>query len=126
MTKATLEELKKTELIIEDDVSGLTATLVGEAIVASSLTPEDGIFVHKELRKSLQAFVLDAEMHILYTFTPIQSTSGPINWRIFRKEVESFDESNLRALGFIGLKPQVINKMYVSYPSAVLPSDMPL
>ncbi|KAA8570497.1 hypothetical protein EYC84_002766 [Monilinia fructicola] len=87
------------------------ATRLGQAVVASSLAPEDGLFVHKELRKSLEAFVLDGEMHVLYTFTPVQATQGNINWQVFRKEVDMLDESNLRVLGFVGLKPSLINKM---------------
>jgi len=111
MVKTTLQELKDTELICEDNTNNIEATLLGQAIVASSLTPEDGIFIHKELRKALQAFALDGEMHVLYTFTPMQAAQGNINWRIFRQQVEMLDESNMRALGFIGLKPSVINKM---------------
>ncbi|EDO00417.1 hypothetical protein SS1G_14287 [Sclerotinia sclerotiorum 1980 UF-70] len=87
------------------------ATRLEQAVVASSLAPEDGLFVYKELRKSLKTFVLDGEMHALYTFTPVQVVQGNINWQIFRKEVDMLDESNLRVLGFVGLKPLLINKM---------------
>jgi DNA polymerase theta len=69
--------------------------------------------VHKELRKALEAFVMDGEMHVLYSFTPIQAVQGNVNWQMFRNEVETFDESNLRALSLIGLKPAVINRMLV-------------
>jgi hypothetical protein len=55
------------------------ATLIGQAVVASSLAPEDGLFVHKELKRALEAFVLDGEMHAFYTFTPVQVTSSKVN-----------------------------------------------
>jgi DNA polymerase theta len=106
-----VQELKESGLVKESDRSDYTATLLGQAVVASSLTPEDGLFVHRELRKALQAFVMDGEMHILYLFTPVQAAQGNINWQIFRKEVESLDESNLRILEFVSLKPLAINKM---------------
>jgi len=67
--------------------------------------------VHRELQKALRAFVMDGEMHVLYSFTPVQTSHENINWQIFRKEVESLDESNLRVLEFMGLKPLIINKM---------------
>lgn len=110
MANTTLQELKELGLIKKDGAI-LEATLLGQAIVASSLTPEDGIFVHNELRKALQAFVLDGEMHVLYAFTPVQAAEGTINWQILRRETERFDESNMRALNFVGLNPSLINRM---------------
>jgi hypothetical protein len=56
---------------------------------------------------------MDGEMHVLYLFTPVQVIAGSMNWQIFRKEIEMFDESNLRAMGFIGLKAALINRMLV-------------
>lgn len=113
MVYSTVQDLKENALIEGSDANGsdYSASLLGEAIVASSLTPEDGLFVYRELRKALQAFVMDGEMHVLYSFTPVQAARGNINWRIFRKELEHLDESNLRVLEFVGLKPLIINKM---------------
>jgi hypothetical protein len=112
MVEATLQDLKSNQLITNTP-SGLKATLLGQAIVSSSLTPEDGLFVHREIRRALQAFVMDSEMHIIYAFTPVQSSSNAVNWQIFRRETEMLDESSLRVLEFVGLKPSVINKMYL-------------
>ncbi|KAK6587192.1 hypothetical protein PZA11_000482 [Diplocarpon coronariae] len=113
MVKSTIQDLEDSQLLLRKG-SIYRATLLGQAIVASSLTPDDGIFVHKELRKALQAFVMDGEMHVLYTFTPVQSSQININWQKFRQEVEGFDESNMRAMDFVGLKPNIINKMQAS------------
>ncbi|KAK0119000.1 hypothetical protein ONS96_012073 [Cadophora gregata f. sp. sojae] len=111
MVESTMQDLEGDQLVQRTNESGFKATLLGEAIVASSLTPEDGLFIHRELRKALQAFVMDGEMHVLYSFTPVQAAVTNINWRIFRKEMDGFDESNLRAMDFVGLKPSIINKM---------------
>lgn len=110
MVKSTLRDLEETKLITKDD-SELQATLLGQAIVASSLTPEDGIFIHKELRRALEAFVMDGEMHVLYSFTPVHAAQGNVNWKIFRNHMENFGDSDLRAFDFIGLKPAIVNKM---------------
>ncbi|KAJ5032664.1 uncharacterized protein L3040_009259 [Drepanopeziza brunnea f. sp. 'multigermtubi'] len=110
LVETTIKELEEDQLLHRTD-SGYEASLLGQAIVSSSLTPEDGLFVHKELQKALQAFVMDGEMHVLYSFTPVQSAQTSINWQKFRKEMEFFDESNMRALEFVGLKPSIINKM---------------
>ncbi|KAG4437459.1 hypothetical protein IFR05_007064 [Cadophora sp. M221] len=111
MVKSTMSDLEEGQLLHRTSDSEFRATLLGEAIVASSLTPEDGLFIHRELRKALQAFVMDGEMHVLYSFTPIQAAQINVNWQIFRKEMDGFDESNLRAMEFVGLKPSIINKM---------------
>ena len=111
MIEITLKNLLESGLVEQAQSYSYEATLLGQAVVASSLAPEDGLFVHKELRKSLEAFVLDGEMHVLYTFIPVQAMQGNINWQVFRKEVDMLDESNTRVLGFVGLKPPLINKM---------------
>ncbi|TVY48952.1 DNA polymerase theta [Lachnellula occidentalis] len=108
---STLDDLSESCLVEITDNSTYTATTLGEAVVASSLTPEDGLFVHRELLKALQGFAMDSDIHALYTFTPVQTTQGNINWQIFRQEVERLDESNMRALQLVGLKPMLINKM---------------
>ncbi|KAJ4296015.1 hypothetical protein N0V88_004717 [Collariella sp. IMI 366227] len=106
----SLAELQKMEFIVQDDY-GFQATLLGKAVVASSIDPEDGIFIHKELKRALQAFVLDGEMHVLYSFTPIQDLAGAINWRVFWKELQKFDDSALRVMDLLRLKPVTVNQM---------------
>jgi DNA polymerase theta len=106
-----LQELIGLELIHVDVMSALEATILGQAIVASALSPEDGTFVPRELKKAVQAFLMDGEMHVLYTFTPVQLMQTEINWQIFRKGIESLDERGLRVLTLIGIKPAFVNKM---------------
>lgn len=85
----------------KDEAGAYQATQLGKAVVASSLEPEDGAFVHRELQRALRAFVLDGEMHILYTFTPIQDFAINVNWRVFRNEVEDLDDSAHRVMSFL-------------------------
>lgn len=111
MIESSLQELSSCDLVKPSKNNGYTSTRLGKAIVASCLTPEDGLFVHSELQKALRAFVMDEEMHALYLFTPIQQSQAKINWKVFREEVETLNSSNLRVLEFIGLKFVYINKM---------------
>lgn len=111
LVKDTLAKLIEVGLITEEDMGEHVPTLLGKAIVASSLTPEDGIFVHSQLKRAIQAFALDGDMHVLYTFTPISSCSFDINWKSFRREIETLDEPSLRVLSLVGIKPSVINKL---------------
>ncbi|KAM0450319.1 hypothetical protein ACHAO4_006741 [Trichoderma viride] len=109
--KSGLEEIHDLGLIINDSYSGFTATQLGKAIVASSVDPYDGVFIHAELTKTLKAFVMDGEMHILYVFTPVQDFGITLNWQIFRNEMDALDESGLRVLGFLGIKPTAVQKL---------------
>lgn len=109
--EVSLSELQARGFISIDHFSNFEATQLGKAIVTSSLDPDDGVFIHNELKRALQAFVLDGEMHILYTFTPVQEMSVNINWKVYANEMENLDESGLRVLSFLGLKPTEINRM---------------
>lgn len=106
-----LEELQTLELISHDSFGTYEATQLGKAIVASALDPDDGIFVQQELARALRAFVMDGDMHILYTFTPIHDSGLNVNWQVFRDEINLLDESGLRVLGFLGIKPTIILKL---------------
>jgi DNA polymerase theta len=113
--KSALQELVDENLIIFRDDESYGPTPLGQAIVASAFSPDDGLFVHEELKKALQAFVMDGDMHIFYMFTPLQAAmSTPIDWQIFRDQLDKLDESGLRALQFVGVQPGFVNKMYSS------------
>ncbi|KAI4601492.1 hypothetical protein KJ359_011621 [Pestalotiopsis sp. 9143b] len=109
--QSSLTDLTNMGFMTSDDSGGFEATQLGKAVVASALEPEDGAFVHRELQRALRAFVMDGEMHILYTFTPVQDFGVTVNWQVFRNEMETLDDSGLRVLSFLGLKPTFINRM---------------
>jgi replicative superfamily II helicase len=114
MVQETIEKLLQDKLIRATPFLSFEATLLGEAIISSSFSPRDGIFIHSELSRAVQAFVLDGDMHVLYTFTPVHSTDAKINWMIFRKEMDQLNESGLRVLSFIGVKPALVNKLSIA------------
>lgn len=111
IVETSLSDLQSRGFISIGAFAAFEATQLGKAIVTSSLDPEDGVFIHKELKRALQAFVMDGELHILYTFTPVQDMSVSINWKVFANEMENLDDSGMRVLGFLGLKPTEINRM---------------
>lgn len=41
---------------------GLQATILGKAIVTSALSIDEGLFVYRELQRSMRAFILDDEL----------------------------------------------------------------
>jgi hypothetical protein len=110
MVDVTLQELLNTELVQQTEYGNLEPTNLGSAIVAASLTPEDGIFVHSDMRRALESFVMDGEMHIFYLFRPVQVQDTKIDWQVFRHQLETLDESGLRALRCIGVDPAFVNQ----------------
>lgn len=109
---SALQELINEALIIFKEDESYEATLLGQAVVASAFSPEDGLFVYEELKRALQAFVMDGDMHIFYMFTPFQvAMNTPIDWPIFRDQLDRLDESGLRALQFVGVQPGFVNTM---------------
>lgn len=109
---SALQELVDEELLAYNENESYEATLLGQATVASAFAPEDGLFVHEELKRALQAFVMDGDMHIFYMFTPLQAAmSTPIDWQIFRSQLDRLDDSGLRALQFVGVQPGFVNTM---------------
>lgn len=101
LVESSLDDLTSMGFVHRDDEGTYQATQLGKAVVASSLEPEDGAFVHRELQRALRAFVMDGEMHILYTFTPVQDFAISVNWRVFRNEVEDLDDSAHRVMSFL-------------------------
>lgn len=114
LIETSLQELVETDLIRLRDDDSYESTKLGAAIVASSFSPDDGIFVYEELKRALQAFVMDGEMHVFYMFTPLSvAMNTNIDWLIFRDQLDLLDESGIRALLFVGVQPGFVNNMYV-------------
>ncbi|KAI9931604.1 hypothetical protein MW887_010181 [Aspergillus wentii] len=112
---SALQELVDEELLHFRDDESYEATQLGQAVVASAFAPEDGLYVHEELKRALQAFVMDGDMHIFYMFTPLQvAMQTQIDWQIFRDQLDNLDESGLRALQFVGVQPGFVNTMVQS------------
>lgn len=90
----------------------LEPTKLGMAVVASGLNPEDGVFVHSDLRRAIESFVMDGDLHIIYLFTPVQTTGlAEISWQTFRNQLDLLDDSGLRAMRLIGVNPALVNRL---------------
>lgn len=112
MVEKAIDQLIADGFIEVDNSGSYQATQLSRAVVASYMTPEDGLLVHGELRRALQAFVMDGDLHVFYLFTPIQSNGmTEIDWQIFRREMENLDDSGMRVLRLIGVNPGLVNKM---------------
>ena len=112
MLQSSLHDLIDKNLLTLTDNSFYEATRLGQAIVASSLTPTDGIFVHDELQRALRSLVMDGELHVFYLFTPVQTDGlAEISWAVFRDQIENLDESGMRTLRCVGIRPALVNRL---------------
>jgi DNA polymerase theta len=113
LVNKSIDELLEDELIqTTEHEHCLEPTKLGTAVVGSGLSPEDGVFVHSELRRALESFVMDGEMHIFYLFTPVQALGlAEVCWLTFRTQLDSLDDSGLRALQLIGVGPAFVNRL---------------
>ncbi|KAI9803475.1 MAG: hypothetical protein M1825_001818 [Sarcosagium campestre] len=110
--QSTLKSLVESSLVTVDGNHCYHMSRLGNATVAASLTPEDGLFIHNEIERALRAFVMDGELHVFYMFTPMQDTNlGDVNWQIFAKEMDRLDESDLRVLDFVGINPMAVVRL---------------
>ncbi|CAH1799446.1 unnamed protein product, partial [Owenia fusiformis] len=57
-------------------------TQLGAAVLASALSPDEGLVVFSELQRARKCFVLENDLHILYQVTPIyvQSMWSGLDW----------------------------------------------
>lgn len=81
----SVEFLIRNELIRlqkDDDSVRYVATSLAKACLSSSMPPDDGLALFIELEKARRCFVLQTELHLIYTVTPYSAcnTWGNIDW----------------------------------------------
>ncbi|KAL5009648.1 hypothetical protein ScPMuIL_011953 [Solemya velum] len=66
----------------EETTARLTPTQLGAAVLASALSPDEGLLVFAELSKARRCFVLESELHVIYLVTPIYTVdiAANLNW----------------------------------------------
>ncbi|GFN83271.1 DNA polymerase theta-like [Plakobranchus ocellatus] len=96
----------------EDGVeqSHFQPTLLGSAILASSLSPDEGLAVFAELQKARRAFVLDTDLHLIYLVTPMYTSdvSASIDWYHFHTLWESLTPADRRVAEIVGVSEAFI------------------
>ncbi|XP_012942327.1 DNA polymerase theta [Aplysia californica] len=85
-------------------------TQLGSAILASSLSPDEGLLVFAELQKARRCFVLDTELHIIYLVTPVYTTdvSTTLDWYHYYSLWESLTPADRRVAELVGVTESFI------------------
>ncbi|XP_076077115.1 DNA polymerase theta-like isoform X2 [Mytilus galloprovincialis] len=85
-------------------------TQLGSAVLASSLSPREGLVVFAELQKARQCFVLENELHIIYLVTPIYSMDfgSSLDWYQYYCLWESLSVGMKRVAELVGVQESFI------------------
>jgi DNA polymerase theta len=111
---------------------GLKATILGKAIISSALSIDEGLFVYRELQRSLRGFILDDELvtapeicadlqHLIYHCTPVYAQCE-VDYKTLRNKIDGLSESSILVATTIGVSPALVNKLA---QGAVLKDDSP-
>lgn len=99
----------------------LKATILGKAIITSALSIDEGLFVFRELQRSMRGFILDDELvfrfkikltrqHLIYHCTPVY-TQCEVDWKILRSKFDNLAETSVLVATTIGISPTLINRL---------------
>lgn len=85
----------KTERFIEELKPGqFQATRLGRAIIASGLSPDDGLELQRDLMRAREGFILQNDLHIIYQVTPndIARAIDLKDWQHYSKVWNDLDD----------------------------------
>ncbi|RUS83890.1 hypothetical protein EGW08_008371 [Elysia chlorotica] len=93
-----------------EEVSRFHPTLLGSAILASSLSPDEGLSVFTELQKARRAFALDTDLHIIYLVTPMYASdsSASLDWCHYYTLWEALTPADRRVAEMVGVSEAFI------------------
>ncbi|KAK3098715.1 hypothetical protein FSP39_022356 [Pinctada imbricata] len=94
------------------EVERFCPTQLGSAVLASALSPDEGLTVFAELEKARQCFVLENELHIIYLVTPIygMDLGGEMDWYQFYYQWEKLTIGQRRVAELVGVSEGFITK----------------
>ncbi|XP_068203491.1 DNA polymerase theta isoform X2 [Palaemon carinicauda] len=105
--------LEENEFIrLQETDSGLKyiGTQLGCAVLASGLSPDEGLLVFSELHRARQCFVLENELHIIYQVTPVYVSSAwpNMDWLTFLSIWEGLSDDMKRVAELVGVEESFI------------------
>ncbi|KAH9504975.1 hypothetical protein Btru_061318 [Bulinus truncatus] len=88
------------------------STQLGAAILASSLSPDEGLQAFAELQKARKSFVLDTDLHLIYLVTPVYTPdiASCINWFNYHALWESLSPADRRVAQLVGVSEAFIGR----------------
>lgn len=112
-SEETVKQLVHYELIRLQNTSDelfYVATPLGKACLSSSMSPQDGLALFKELQKARECFVLETDLHMIYLVTPysICSQWGELNWMHLLNLWDGLSKAMKRVGEMVGIQESLI------------------
>ncbi|XP_053395972.1 DNA polymerase theta-like [Mercenaria mercenaria] len=85
-------------------------TQLGAAVLASSISPDEGLVVFSELQRARQCFVLENELHIIYQVTPIYAQIDSIDWYQYFSIWETLTIGMRKVAELVGIQESFLAK----------------
>ncbi|KAK7862252.1 hypothetical protein R5R35_008130 [Gryllus longicercus] len=91
--------------LTEDKITKYIPTPLGNACLAASMSPDDGLELFQELQKARQCFVLENELHLIYLVTPFSVSAqwGNLDWLQIMSLWEKLPPSMRRVGSLVGV-----------------------
>lgn len=109
-----LEQHEFIRLQFDDELKELkfVSTRLGYACLASSVPPNEGIFLFSELQKARQNFVLETDLHAVYLVTPFSVCNQlqEIDWMHFMDKWDDLSASMQHVGKLVGVSVAFIAK----------------
>ncbi|XP_064489901.1 DNA polymerase theta-like isoform X2 [Ornithodoros turicata] len=96
----------------EDDNRRYAPTQLGRAVLASSLSPDEGLCVLRELQQARQSFVLENDLHLIYQVTPITLSAqlNDVDWTHYLELWERLPPDKRRVADLVGIEERFLVK----------------
>ncbi|XP_012160490.1 DNA polymerase theta isoform X2 [Ceratitis capitata] len=103
-----LKEYEFVRLQVDSDTKreSYVATRLGQACLAASMPPTDGLILFAELQKSRRCFVLESELHAVYLVTPysVCYQLQDLDWLLFLDMWEKLTPAMKKVGELVGVK----------------------
>ncbi|KAK6623671.1 hypothetical protein RUM43_009523 [Polyplax serrata] len=102
-----IEFLEENEFIrLQENGTLYSPTPLGKACLASSLPPDEGLALFRELQRARRCFVLDTDLHIIYQVTPysVSEQWSKVDWLKVLNMLEVLPPSMKRVGEMVGVE----------------------
>eukprot|EP00820_Chromera_velia_P007870 Cvel_20081.t1-p1 / transcript=Cvel_20081.t1 / gene=Cvel_20081 / organism=Chromera_velia_CCMP2878 / gene_product=DNA polymerase theta, putative / transcript_product=DNA polymerase theta, putative / location=Cvel_scaffold1777:134-16153(-) / protein_length=3351 / sequence_SO=supercontig / SO=protein_coding / is_pseudo=false len=80
---------------------------VARASCVSGMSPQDGLFVEKELRRAAKRLVLRADLHLVYLVVPLQP-SFPLRWEKLAQCMQRLSQQDWKVVESVGVRTDLV------------------
>jgi replicative superfamily II helicase len=121
---SSLDFLLRSDILTEED-GKFRSTHLGRSILASGLSPEEGLCAFLDMRDSLKNLCLHNDLHLIYLGAPINSCIR-VNWELYLDLLNKLTEQDQALLKHLGVSQEVVCYNIMDPPRDNAPRDKSL